>query len=73
MKFLKTSGLFLATTLILASCGNNQETVETTDAQEVGEAVGTTLQINTAESTVNWRGYKLPANIMASSLLLPEK
>ncbi|HLW19352.1 MAG TPA: YceI family protein [Cyclobacteriaceae bacterium] len=58
MKFLKTSGLFLATTLILASCGNNQETVETTDAQEVGEAVGTTLQINTAESTVNWRGYK---------------
>src|SRR5690554_3396591 len=58
MRFLKTSGLFLATTLVLASCGNNKETVETTDAQEVGEAVGQTLQVNTAESEVNWRGYK---------------
>jgi len=58
MRFLKTSGLFLATTLILASCGNNKETVETTDAQEVVAAVGDTMQINTAESEVNWRGYK---------------
>lgn len=58
MKFLKTSGLFLATALVLASCGNNRETVETTEAQEVGEAVGETLQINTSASEVNWRGYK---------------
>jgi polyisoprenoid-binding protein YceI len=58
MKFLKTSGLFVATALVLASCGNNTETVETTEAQEVGEAVGETLQINAAASEVNWRGYK---------------
>lgn len=58
MKFLKTSGLFVATALVLASCGNNTETVETTEAQEVGEAVGETLQINASASEVNWRGYK---------------
>src|SRR5690554_4920959 len=58
MKFLKTSGLFIAATLILASCGNNRETVETTDAQEVGEASGESLQINTSASEVSWRGYK---------------
>src|SRR5690554_2499844 len=58
MKFLKTSGLFLATVLILASCGNDTETVETTEAQEVGDAVGDTLQINIAESEITWRGYK---------------
>lgn len=58
MKFLKTSGLFVAAALMLASCGNNKETVETTEAQAVGEAVGETLQINTSTSEVNWRGYK---------------
>ncbi|MEX2593242.1 MAG: YceI family protein [Anditalea sp.] len=58
MRFLKTSGLFLATTLILASCGNKTETVETTDAKEAGEAVGETLQIDTPASEVSWRGYK---------------
>jgi polyisoprenoid-binding protein YceI len=58
MKFLKTSGLFLATVLILASCGNKTETVETREAQEVSEAIGDTLQINVAESEVNWKGYK---------------
>ena len=58
MRFLKTSGLFVATALVLASCGNNRETVETTEAQEVGEAVGETLQINTSTSEVTWRGYK---------------
>ncbi len=58
MKFLKTPGLFVAAALVLASCGNNRETVETTEAQEVGEATGETLQINTSASEVNWRGYK---------------
>lgn len=58
MKFLKTSGLFLATALTLASCGNQSENVETTDAQEVGEVTGDTLQINTADSEILWRGYK---------------
>lgn len=58
MKFLKTSGLFVATALVLASCGNNKETVETTEAQAVGEAVGETLQVDTSASEVNWRGYK---------------
>lgn len=58
MKFLQKSGLFLATALFLASCGNNNETVETSDAKEVGEAMGETLTVNTAESVVDWRGYK---------------
>lgn len=58
MKFLKTSGVFLITILILGSCGTPTETVETRDAQEVGEAVGETLQIDTSASEVNWRGYK---------------
>lgn len=58
MKFLKTSGLLLATTLMLVSCGNNKDTVETTDAMEVGEASGETLQINTSASEVSWKGYK---------------
>lgn len=58
MKFLKSPGLFLATALTLASCGNKSETVETSEAQELGEAVGDTLQINLSGSLVNWRGYK---------------
>lgn len=58
MKFLKTSGLFLATTLLMVSCGKSTETVETTDAQAVSEAAGETLQVDPASSEVNWRGYK---------------
>lgn len=58
MKFLKTTGLFLAASFMLASCGNSSETVETSDAREVGEATGEPIQINTAESEVRWRGYK---------------
>lgn len=59
MKFLKTTGLFFATSLILASCGgNSSDTVETSDAQAVGQASGDTLQIDMANSEVRWRGYK---------------
>lgn len=58
MKFLRFTGLALATGIMLASCGNQNDTVETTDAQEVSEANGETLSINPNVSNVSWTGYK---------------
>ncbi|HLU89213.1 MAG TPA: YceI family protein [Cyclobacteriaceae bacterium] len=58
MKFLKTSAFVLATTLVSFSCGSPSETVETTEAQEVGEVSGDTLHLDITQSEVSWRGYK---------------
>lgn len=58
MKLLQKTGLFIAAALIAVSCGSPSDTVETTDAQEVGEATGSTLTIDAATSKVDWRGYK---------------
>lgn len=58
MKLLQKTGLFIAAALIAVSCGSPSETVETTDAQEVGEATGSTLTIDSSTSKVDWRGYK---------------
>jgi len=58
MKLIKTTGLFLAGALLVASCGQKGETVETKDAQEVAAATGKTVNVNTTESQVLWTGYK---------------
>lgn len=58
MKLIKQSGLFLAAALITFACSKPAETVETTDAQEVAEATGTTLSLDPNASTIAWRGYK---------------
>ncbi|WP_194778222.1 YceI family protein [Pararhodonellum marinum] len=58
MNFLKPTGLAVAVGLMLASCGNQGNTVETTEAQDVAEATGQTLTIDTNTSKVNWMGYK---------------
>ncbi len=58
MKLLQKTGLFIAAALMVISCGGPSDTVETTDAQEVGEATGETLTIEASTSKVDWRGYK---------------
>jgi polyisoprenoid-binding protein YceI len=58
MKTLKLSGFLLAASLLTFSCGQNNKTVETTEAQEEAQSSGETLQLDTSASTVNWRGYK---------------
>lgn len=58
MKLLQKTGLFLAATLIAVSCGGPSDTVETSDAQEVEEATGSSLTIDATASKVEWRGYK---------------
>ncbi|GGZ27008.1 hypothetical protein GCM10007049_19730 [Echinicola pacifica] len=58
MKFIKTSGLLLASALLVASCGQKTDTVETSDAQEVAEATGATLTVDPAASAISWTGYK---------------
>lgn len=58
MKLVQKTGLFIAAALIAVSCGKPGDTVEATDAVEVGEASGTTLTIDAATSKVDWRGYK---------------
>ena len=58
MKLLQQTGLFIAAALIAVSCGSPSDTVETTDAQEVGQATGSTLIIDASTSKVDWRGYK---------------
>lgn len=58
MKLLQTTVLVLASAFIMVACGKSGDTVETTDAQEVGEATGQTLVIDSQSSKVNWKGYK---------------
>ncbi|GAB3646508.1 hypothetical protein GCM10028791_06840 [Echinicola sediminis] len=58
MKIIKTTGLFLAGALLVASCGQKGETVETTEAQEVAAATGKTVTIDPASSQISWTGYK---------------
>lgn len=58
MKLLQTTGLVLAAAFIMVACGKSGDSVETTDAQEVAEAAGTTLMIDNQSSKVNWKGYK---------------
>jgi polyisoprenoid-binding protein YceI len=58
MKLLQKSGLFVAAALVVVACNKPSDTVETSDAQEVGLAEGTTLAVDAASSKINWTGYK---------------
>ncbi|MHA7129152.1 YceI family protein [Algoriphagus namhaensis] len=58
MKLIKNTGLFAAAALLAFACGGPSETVETTEAQEVAEAEGTTLTIQPEATVIAWRGYK---------------
>jgi polyisoprenoid-binding protein YceI len=58
MKLIKLSALFVAATLMFASCGKSSDTVETSDALDVAEGAGQTLELDPASSVMSWRGYK---------------
>ena len=58
MKISKLLGLFVATSLIVFSCGKTGETVETTEAQEVSDGEGQTINLDLSNSTISWTGYK---------------
>ncbi|PRY87031.1 YceI family protein [Mongoliibacter ruber] len=58
MKLLQQTGLFLASALMIVACGPGGNTVETREAEEVGEASGMTLSVDASTSKINWRGYK---------------
>jgi len=58
MKTLRQTGFMLALALLTFACGNSGETVKATDAKEVAQIEGSTLNIETAESTITWKGYK---------------
>ncbi|MEP0713991.1 YceI family protein [Algoriphagus sp.] len=58
MKTLKLSGLVLAAALMTTACSKPTDTVETTEAQEVSQAEGKTLSLNTEASKIEWMGYK---------------
>lgn len=58
MKTIKQSGLILAAALMTFACSKPADTVEATEAQEVSQAVGTTLTLDPADSKIAWMGYK---------------
>ncbi|WP_343852285.1 YceI family protein [Algoriphagus jejuensis] len=58
MKLIKQTGLFVAAGLLAFACGAPNNTVETSEAQEVASGQGNTYTINAASSTFGWRGYK---------------
>lgn len=58
MKLLQKTGLFIASALLIVACGPGGNTVETREAEEVGEASGMTLSVDASTSKINWRGYK---------------
>lgn len=58
MKTLRQTGFMLAIALMTFACGNSGETVKATDAKEVAQTEGTTLNVQTAASTITWKGYK---------------
>ncbi|MFC5624075.1 YceI family protein [Algoriphagus winogradskyi] len=58
MKTIKQSGFILAAALLTFACGQSGETVETSEAQEVAAAEGTTLSIDKSATAIKWKGYK---------------
>jgi polyisoprenoid-binding protein YceI len=58
MRLFKFTGLALAAGLMLASCDNQGNTVDTRDAQDVANGSGETLSVNPDASKVTWTGYK---------------
>ncbi|MBD3627965.1 YceI family protein [Cyclobacterium sp.] len=58
MKAIKLSGFMLSAAMLAFSCGQSSETVETSEAEEVAVATGSTLALDVNSSKVNWRGYK---------------
>lgn len=58
MKLVKRTGLFVAISFLALACSKPGDTVETTDAQEVGASEGVTLAVDAATSKINWTGYK---------------
>ncbi|MCR9083124.1 MAG: YceI family protein, partial [Cyclobacteriaceae bacterium] len=58
MKLFKQTGLFLSAALLTFACGAPSETVETSEAKEVAEATGQTLNLDMDATTISWRGYK---------------
>lgn len=58
MKLFKQTGLFLSAALLTFACGGPSETVETSEAKEVAEATGQTLNLDMDATTISWRGYK---------------
>lgn len=58
MNLTRQFGLFAATAMLAAACGAPNNTVETSEAQKVATAEGKTLTLDTASSTIGWRGYK---------------
>jgi polyisoprenoid-binding protein YceI len=58
MKLLKLPALLLGIAMMVMSCGKSSDTVETTDAQDVAEGTGVSLEIDTNSSVMSWRGYK---------------
>jgi polyisoprenoid-binding protein YceI len=43
---------------LTCACGGPSETVETSEAKEVAEATGQTLNLDMDATTISWRGYK---------------
>jgi len=58
MKIINQSGLILAAALLTFACSKPADTVEATDAQEVSQAEGSTLTLNSEASKIAWMGYK---------------
>nr|MBI1230941.1 YceI family protein [Cytophagales bacterium] len=58
MKLFNLTSLLFASALIMYGCGKGGDTVETSEAEEVAQATGTTVSLDTNNSKVNWRGYK---------------
>lgn len=58
MKLFKLSTLLFASALIMYGCGKSGDTVETSEAEEVAVAAGSTVTLDAVSSKVNWRGYK---------------
>lgn len=58
MNTIKQTGVVLGLALLTFACGKSGETVEATDAQEVAQAEGTTLTLDTTATKITWTGYK---------------
>ena len=59
MKILKSTLALVAMAFLVASCGGNSSTVETSEAKEVASAEGASaMVVNTDNSTVTWIGSK---------------
>jgi polyisoprenoid-binding protein YceI len=58
MKSTKHIGFILAAALVTFACSKPNNTVETSDAQEIAQGEGVSLTLNTSESRIAWAGYK---------------